>query len=148
MKLINIMKRKGSQVHTVQPEESVQSALSKLNRHNIGALLVVDGKRKIEGIISERDLMLHIGNTEEGLSKTSVRELMTPRERLIVATEDDELEYAMNIMTKNRVRHLPIIAEGQLSGILSIGDVVKSLLSDKKQENKMLHDYIVGRYPA
>ncbi len=148
MKVSHILQQKGKEVYSVMEERSLVEAVSLLMRHGVGALIVLDKDRKIRGIISERDILRHLDNTGGFLGKQSVQELMTPKEKLIVATEDDDLDYVMGIITKNRIRHLPIVQEGELQGIISIGDVIKCQLSDKQHENKMLQDYIVGRYPA
>jgi len=79
----------------------------------------------------------------------AVREVMTPRERLIIARPDDDVEYVSNIFTDSHIRHLPIIdAQGKLAGMVSIGDVVKVMLSHKDHEIKYLKDYIESKYPV
>jgi len=73
---------------------------------------------------------------------------MTPRERVIIGRKTDDIQYVMTMMTTNRIRHLPILAEGKIIGLISIGDVVKALLDKSEYDKKMLEDYITGKYPG
>ncbi len=148
MKIRDVLEAKGRTVHTVRPDRSAREALVLMNRHRIGCLVVVDGDGNIQGIVSERDILRQVSKSGNGLDNEMVKRLMTARKDTIIATEDDELDYAMRVMTENRIRHLPIAEGKHLTGILSIGDLVKCMLSEIKHENKMLQDYITGRYPG
>ncbi len=149
MKVSDVLQQKERMLHTVTEDKSIAEAVSLLIRYRIGALLVCNEEEEIRGILSERDIMRHLDRSGGVLGKYSVRELMTPKSKLIVAAEDDDLDYVMRIMTENRVRHLPIIHEnGQLIGLISIGDVIKCQLSSEQYENKMLQNYITGYYPG
>ncbi len=148
MKVSDVLKHKGKDVYTIGDECSISEAIDWLQRYRVGALVVLDDRDNIKGIISERDILKHLSLTGGELKKSTVRDVMTPGEKLIVGTENDDLDYVMSMMTTNRIRHLPIIGEGKLRGILSIGDVVNTRLSSKEHENKMLQDYITGQYPA
>ncbi len=148
MKVSDVLREKGRKVYTVSADAPLAEALSRMTRHHIGALVVTSPENPIEGVITERDLLRHLERSGGSLGQGLVRDLMTPRSRLVVATEEDDLEYAMSAMTSNRVRHLPIVGRDKLCGMLSIGDLVKSQLTDQQHENKMLQDYIAGQYPA
>jgi CBS domain-containing protein len=147
MRLRDILAEKGSNVFTIGGGRTVHEAVRALNEHRVGALVVTGQDERVEGIVSERDV-LHAaagtwdasGEPRERLRDRRVSELMT--RDVIVATPDDDLDYAMGIMTQNRVRHLPIVAEGRLAGIVSIGDVVRAHLRQSAYENKMMRDYI------
>ena len=147
MRLRDILAEKGSDVFTIGGERTVHEAVHALNRHRVGALVVTGPGGRVEGIVSERDV-LHAaagtwddaGEPRERLRDRPVSELMTSE--VIVATLDDDLDYAMGIMTQNRIRHLPVVFEGRLAGIVSIGDVVRAHLRQSAYENKMMRDYI------
>jgi len=147
MRLRDILAEKGSDVFTIGGERTVHEAVRELNRHRVGALVVTGPDGRVDGIVSERDV-LHAaagtwddaGEPRERLRDRPVSELMTTA--VIVATLDDDLDYAMGIMTQNRIRHLPVVAEGRLAGIVSIGDVVRAHLRQSAYENKMMRDYI------
>lgn len=144
----DVLTEKGHAVRTVNPEQTVKEALETMNQERIGCLLVANPDRTPLGILSERDILRHVRQSGGVLASCTVREIMTPREKMIVATEADELDYAMRVMTENRIRHLPVVGEGKLLGVLSIGDLIKCQLSDTAHKNKMLRDYIAGRYPC
>ena len=141
MRIRDILERKGHEVITITPDLTVADAVERLVDHDIGALVVEDGG-DVVGIISERDV-LRLGNHDPHLwQERQVRELMT--QELLVAVRDDDLDYVMEIMTENRVRHLPIVEDGELHGIVSIGDVVNASRRDVKAENRYLRRYIQG----
>ena len=144
----DVLALKGSAVHSLPPEASLMEALERMNRHRIGCFMVIDSDGAPQGILSERDILRHVAENPAGPVSGTVRENMTPRAQLIVATEEDDLDYAMRVMTENRVRHLPVVGQGHVVGVVSIGDLLKSQLTDKEHENKMLQDYIIGRYPV
>lgn len=149
MKVAEILAQKSTQVYTINPHSLVVEALQLLDAKHIGALLVLDEEQKIQGIISERDILHMFADAKRSAQTTHVQDIMTPATRLIVGDKNDEVEYVMNIMTNNRVRHLPIIDEnGKLVGLISIGDVIKVLLKGAEYEKKLLLDYIQGKYPA
>lgn len=147
MRIRDILRDKGSDVFTVGGDRTIHEAVRELNRHRVGALVVTGPAGAVEGIVSERDI-LHAaaatwdddGESRERLRDRRVAELMTTD--VIVATPDDDLDYAMGIMTQNRIRHLPIVADGRLAGVVSIGDVVRAHLQQSAYENKMMRDYI------
>ncbi|MBI2166971.1 MAG: CBS domain-containing protein [Candidatus Omnitrophica bacterium] len=143
MKLKDILKIKGSKVWTIREDQTVQEALHTLANQNIGALLVLDKSQRIVGIISERDIVRGACYNAKGVGEERVSELMTTN--VIIGSPEDEVSYLMGVMTQNRVRHIPVVAEGKLEGIVSIGDVVKSQLEAQEYEIHYLKEYIYGR---
>ncbi len=146
MKVRDILKDKGTEVATIQEEKTLYDAVKILVEKNIGSLLVLDQKGAVAGIITERDILRECDRRFQSLNQTKVKEVMT--KNLIVASPDDDLDYVENIMTKNRIRHLPIIANQKLEGIISIGDLVNVLRRECHVENRYLKDYISGKYPG
>jgi CBS domain-containing protein len=143
MQIRDILEQKGGDVYTVLPTATVLDVLRMLNEKHIGALVVVNKSGKIEGIVSERDILHHL----EGYAMDRpVKEIMTPMQKLIIGHLDDSIEYAMTMFTKSKIRHLPIIEGDKLVGMVSIGDAVKSQLSNVEFEKKALMDYITGSY--
>jgi CBS domain-containing protein len=123
MKVRNILATKGGRVVTVAPDEPVRRAVALLVEHRIGALIVTDADGRLVGILSERDVM-HAAATDEGVFGRPVGDIMT-REVIVGMPQDDVLAVAHTMLEK-RFRHLPIVEEGQLIGIISIGDVLKT----------------------
>lgn len=141
----DILKEKGPVVHTINITERLKDAVKIFNEKRIGALIVVDDNEEIQGIVTERDILRKLGKTEGEIKDMSVKLVMTPKERLIVGTLDDTIEYLMKVMTANQIRHIPIVGgktNTRLKGIISIGDVVKTMISGLNHENKLLKDYI------
>jgi CBS domain-containing protein len=146
MTLGDILKVKGSTVYTICPDASVEEATQELTRHNIGALVVCDrdleaGERLL-GIISERDVTRACASGKGTLAAIKVADVMTAE--LHTGTPLDSVEATMGLMTKSRVRHLPVLSGGRLVGIVSIGDVVKSQLEQLALENQFMKHYITG----
>ncbi len=142
MKLKDILKVKGSKVWTVKANQSVREALRILVSQKIGALLVLDDKEGIIGIISERDIVRGCYERSKELDNMPVSQLMT--KDVIIGSLEDETSYIMGVMTQKRVRHIPVVSAGKLEGIVSIGDVVKSEIEDSKYEIHYLKEYICG----
>jgi CBS domain-containing protein len=140
MKIRDIIARKGPAVVTVPPSTSVQQAMTELVRHNIGAVIVYDGA--IRGILSERDLLRAAAQDVRRLETARVDELMT--RDVITASPEAEIRQVMQLMSERRFRHLPIVENGQLAGIISIGDVVNAMRETAENENRFLHAYIHG----
>lgn len=141
MKVREILRRKGHEVVTVDPGATLLAAMRRLVEHDIGSLVVIDDG-EVTGIVTERDV-LRLGAEDPGLLEaTSVGDAMTAD--LIIATPDDDIHYCMEVMTRNRVRHLPIMEGHDLKGIVSIGDLVNNLRKHAEAENRHLKDYIRG----
>ena len=140
MKVREILDAKGRSVATIRPEAAVTTALDRLVRERIGALVVSEHGRRVAGVLSERDLVRALA--AEGAALVAggrrVAELMT-REVVTCAPEDD-VGRVMAEMTRRRVRHLPVVEGGGLAGIVSIGDVVKSRLGEAEGEAATLRD--------
>ncbi|WP_455381080.1 CBS domain-containing protein [Salinispira pacifica] len=143
MQIRDILEQKGSDVYTVLPTTTVLEVVRTLNEKHIGALVVSNKSGKIEGIVSERDILRHL---ESCKMEMPVSDVMTPMNKLIIGHLDDTIEYAMTMFTKNKIRHLPIIEGDRLVGMISIGDAVASQLSNVEFEKKALMDYITGSY--
>lgn len=142
MKVKDLLQKKGSDIITIEPDRTVREAIQKLVDNRIGALLVME-KSEIEGIITERDILREAARAER-LGQRTVREAMTAD--LIVGVPEDEIDYVMGVMTRNKIRHLPIVEGRELKGILSIGDLVWSCLTEAEYENRHLKEYIAGEY--
>jgi len=140
MKIRDLLRTKGPAVITIAPEIPIQEAMRVLVNHRIGALVVFDGK--LRGIITERDLLRWGAEDIQRLANSRVRDLMTVE--VITASPDAEIEEVMDIMVESRIRHLPLMEDGVLCGIISIGDVVNALRQSVEVENRYLHAYIEG----
>jgi CBS domain-containing protein len=141
MRIRDILRSKGHDVITVSPDQTVLTAIRVLVEHRIGAL-VVRTADDIVGIISERDVLNLAAGDPAKLASIPVSEAMTAN--VIVALPEDDLDYVMNIMTQNRIRHLPIMDDEGLAGMVSIGDVVNAVRRSVETENRHLKDYIQG----
>ncbi|MCI0436559.1 MAG: CBS domain-containing protein [Gemmatimonadetes bacterium] len=141
MNVSDILRNKGSGVTTIEPDRTVAMAIRLLVKHRIGAVVVVEHDT-ICGILSERDVLRLTDRDPSLLHTLTVAEAMT--RDLVIGEPGDDIGYVMEILTKNRVRHLPIVEEGRLAGILSIGDVVHALRSGLEAENRYLRDYVQG----
>ena len=134
-----MLRNKGAAVATITPETSVAGLLTELSVHNIGAMVVVspDG---LVGIVSERDVVRKLHEMGAELLRRPVSDIMTT----LVATcsPDDTLDSLSALMTKNRVRHVPVVVDGRLAGIVSIGDVVKTRMEELEREQQQLQAYI------
>ena len=143
MKVRDILEVKGSQVYSIQPDQTILDAVAILMQHRIGALLVRDATGTVCGLISERDVLRECLHRSAELGRIPIREAMT--KNLVVCVPDDGIDYAMGIVTKNRVRHLPIMDGDRVLGLISIGDLVKASLEETEYENRYLKEYIQGR---
>jgi CBS domain-containing protein len=139
MKVQEILSVKGDRVHTTAPDATLSSAIAKLVECNVGSLLVCDGDDMV-GIVSERDILRACAAHKRPLEELTVREHMSSK--LITGTPDDDVADVMGLMTARRIRHLPIVKDGQLAGMISIGDVVKAHHARLRMENHYLKSYI------
>lgn len=146
MKVKDILAEKGTHVVTVSEEATVYEALQTFAANRVGSLLVLDDKGGIVGIIGARDALMAVVRACDEIRSIKVKEIMT--KKIIIGDPDDDLDSVEVIMTENRIRHLPIIKDNKLAGIVSIGDVVKAQLKNIHVENRYLKDYIVGKYLA
>jgi len=141
MKIHEMLGRKGRTVHTVHRGETVSQAIRLLVNHGIGSLVVVEGDAVV-GIITERDVLRLADRAADALGQVRVEEAMT--RELVMATPEDDVGHVMEVMTRNRVRHLPVMEGTHLHGIISIGDVVNELRRDAEAENQHLKSYVQG----
>jgi CBS domain-containing protein len=141
----NILETKGSKVFNIGPKNTVYEAIEKMASKNIGALLVMDGDTVI-GIITERDYRNRVILKGRASKSTSVETIMSTG--LYCVSPSEKVETCMALMTDRKVRHLPVMEDDQLKGILSIGDLVKALITKQKVEIHDLRDYITGTYPG
>lgn len=146
-KVRDILKTKSIQgVLSISPSAPVTDAIHLLSEHDVGALLAVDDGMPV-GCISERDLIRTARKCSLAeLQRKTVADVMT--RDVIIGLPDDDVSYIASIMIRNKVRHLPIMHRREIVGLVSIGDVVYSQISDGAFENRMLHDYIEGKYPG
>lgn len=143
MKIFEVIKKKGNQVVTIDSGTTVADMLQILDEHNIGALIVSDdGGGTVVGIASERDVVRALHQRGVEVMQDTVRSIMTSE--VWTCTSEDELETLALSMTDHRVRHLPVVDEGKLVGIVSIGDVVKNRLDELQNERNDLFHYVQG----
>lgn len=138
--VLAVLKQKGYEVVTIAPHRSVSSLAAVLNTRRIGAAPVTDERGRLVGIVSERDIVRCIAEHGEAAMEMPVERLMTREVRTCLP--DDALIGLMEVMTLNRIRHLPVIHNGALLGIISIGDVVKQRLHEAQSELETLREYI------
>ncbi|HMA68251.1 MAG TPA: CBS domain-containing protein [Candidatus Mcinerneyibacterium sp.] len=147
MKIKEVLKNKGYKIFLIKPDDFLFEAVEKFSKKNVGALIVVNKNKELKGIISEKDVIKKIYNTKCQIKNIKIKDIMTGYKDMIIAHQRDSIEYAMDIMTKNKIRHLPILGKkNNLKGIISMGDIIYSLIKEKDHENKMLKDYINGIY--
>lgn len=137
-----LLKGKGSSVSTIRPGATIEQATTRLTEEGVGALVVSQDGEQIEGILSERDIVRGLATQGASLLAASVSEVMTKPVK--TCTRGDNVRDVMSQMTMSRFRHLPVVEDGKLCGIISIGDVVKSRLEELETETNVLRDYIVG----
>ena len=137
MNVGSILQRKGTEVATIAPGTSIKRAVGWLRAKNVGAL-VVTSNDAILGIISERHIVRAFSQYGEPVASMQVRDIMT--HGLITVSLEDDLTHIMHLMTRYRVRHMPVVRDGKLAGIISIGDVVKHRLDDLELEASALRD--------
>ena len=142
----DLLKSKAKQIWTILPEASVLDALKLMAEKEIGALMVVDKKNKVVGIMTERDYARKIALKGKKSLDTSVKEIMTPFDKMYTVKPDTSVDDCMVLMTGKHIRHVPIYDAGKFVGIISIGDVVKSTISQKDTLINQLSDYIGGKY--
>lgn len=140
MQVVQILNSKGRAVLSIAPEASVAEALSMLAEHDIGALLVRDSGGEVCGILSERDIVRALAGGNASCLGEPVRTLMSTD--LVCCQPDDSIDSVMALMTGRRVRHLPVMNEDRLLGLISIGDVVKHRMEEVQREAAAMREYI------
>jgi CBS domain-containing protein len=142
MQVDTILQSKGAAVFTVPARAPIADAVELLNKHRIGAVVVLGDNGAVAGILSERDIVRHLGDDPAGLLKRAVSEIMTTR--VITCERMTAIADLMEQMTRHRIRHIPIVEDGELVGIVSIGDVVKRKIEETEQEALALREYIAS----
>jgi len=135
-----ILESKGSKVHTIGPDASVHQALVLLAEKDIGALVVTDADGSIAGVLSERDYARKIALQGRLSHQTPVRDIMTTA--VISVAPDAQVEACMALMTGKHIRHLPVVVDDRLAGIITIGDVVKAIIDEQQHAITQLEGYI------
>jgi CBS domain-containing protein len=144
MNIGRILATKGSKVVTIQPDRSIREALALLAEHNIGSLVAVDARGELVGILSERDIVREAARREDIFTLT-VSALMTSD--LVTALPQDDLPSVAHTMTEKRMRHLPVVENGKLVGVVSIGDIVKAQRDEYEGEVDTLQTQILQMKP-
>jgi CBS domain-containing protein len=139
MRISDVLRSKGDQVVTVSPEITVRELVAVLAEHNIGAAVVATDPEHLQGIVSERDIVRGLSAGADVLEQ-SVESIMTSD--VHSCDPHDPVDSVMHLMTEQRVRHVPVVVEGKLTGIISIGDVVKSRIGELEFERDQLTSYV------
>jgi CBS domain-containing protein len=142
MRVRDILRIKSDNVVTISPEATVQRLLAVLAEHRIGAVVVSRTGTSVDGIVSERDVVRAIAARDAAVLTGPITAIYTAE--VYTATPDTQLEDLMRIMHEHRVRHVPVLADGTLCGIVSIGDVVRTRIEELEHEHAALTDYIMG----
>jgi CBS domain-containing protein len=142
----DILEAKDQAICSIHPRAMVFDALKLMGEMQIGAVMVLDETGAVRGILSERDYARKIPLQGKHSRETPVEEIMTTAERMHTVTPTNTLEDCMVLMTAKHVRHLPVFEASRFLGLISIGDVVKAIISDKQSLIDQLHDYIAGKF--
>jgi len=142
----DILADKDQRVCSIHPKATVFDALKLMSEMEIGAVMVLDETGAVRGILSERDYARKIRLQGKTSRETAVAEIMTPVEHMHTVKPTNTLEDCMVLMTAKHVRHLPVFEDSRFLGVISIGDVVKAIISEKQSLIDQLHDYISGKF--
>jgi CBS domain-containing protein len=142
-KIASILQTKGAQIYSVDPNATIFDAIALMAEKSVGALLVCDND-KLAGIISERDYARKVILQGKSSKETRVREIMT--QGVITVSPEHTIDDCMRIITEHRVRHLPVLDNHRLVGMISIGDLVRTIIAHQAETIDHLHAYIAGRY--
>ncbi|GAA4601826.1 CBS domain-containing protein [Actinoplanes octamycinicus] len=142
MRISDILRVKGNSVVTVEPEMSVEGLVNALAQHRIGAAVVSRDGAAVEGIVSERDVVRALAARGSAVLTEPVSSIQTTQVRTV--SPDARLEDVERLMTEHRFRHVPVVLNGRLAGVVSIGDVVKNRIDELETERTTLADYITG----
>ena len=145
MKTAELLARKATEIVCVSPAEPLIKCIDLMNERRIGSLLVMNDDETVAGLLSERDILRNRCEAGKKNCTMTAQDIMTPKEKLVTATAETRIDDVMAMMTQNKVRHLPVMAGDTLKGIISIGDVVKTLLDATIEENKNMKEYMFGR---
>lgn len=140
MTVRKILNLKGSDVVTISPEKRLLDAIALLTKHRIGALIVTVGNKEVVGVLSERDIVRLLSNKDANRFENTVASAMTAAVK--TCKPDDTIKHVMQVMTAGRFRHMPVVDNNRLVGVISIGDVVKLRLEEMERESEHLKEYI------
>jgi len=140
MRITDVLRGKGDLVVTITPEKTVRELLDVLAEHKVGALVVSSGAGQVSGIVSERDVVRHLQHAGAALLDSPIRSIMTAD--VHTCTPDTAVDDLMVMMTERRIRHVPVVVDGRMVGIVSIGDVVKHRIGELQTERDHLTAYI------
>lgn len=143
MKVEELLRSKGTHVVTVRPHDTIDALVHRFKLEKIGAVVVSSDGERIEGMISERDVVRGLAEQGNALLERHVSDEMT--RQVVTCAPDDSVKDVMRKMTQHRIRHLPVMERGKLAGLISIGDVVKNRLEDMEMEANVLRDYIIAK---
>jgi CBS domain-containing protein len=146
MRISDVLRRKGDDVVTIRRDATVAELLDLLVDRRIGAVVVSDADDRVDGIVSERDVIRHLRRATVPPLEEKVGAIMTTE--VAVCSPEDDTESLARTMTDRRVRHLPVVVDGRLAGIVSIGDIVKQRLDELQDERDQLVDYVQQGRPA
>ena len=141
-----LLKTKGRDVITIGPSATIVEAMKILMDNKISCLPVKNESGQLEGIVSDRDIFRAVYEDNDGFKQMRVKEIMSTN--LVIGVSDDDVKYIGGVMTSNRVRHIPIMENEKLVGLVSVGDIVKVQIESMEVENRYLRTYIDGNYPA
>lgn len=142
MRIADVLRSKGTAVATVTPTVTVGELLARLAEHNVGALVVVAEDGTVAGIVSERDVVRRLHEHGPVILEHPVADIMTSV--VATCTPEDSVDQLSEVMTRRRIRHVPVLVDGRLGGIVSIGDVVKSRMDELELNREQLEAYISG----
>ena len=140
VKISTILDNKGSVVHSISPENTLKQMADKMLAKKIGSLLVTDKDGTLVGIISERDFLTIVGEHTKDWEDITVSDVMT--KEVVTATPEDTLEQVMSVMTEHHIRHIPVMGNDKIVGVLALGDIINALLDKSLFQNKLLKRYI------
>jgi CBS domain-containing protein len=140
MNVASILKGKGANIITASPDDFVSDIAGLLAKKRIGAVLIVDDQDHLAGVVSERDIVRGLAASGNGCLQQKASELMTAN--VITCEPSDTINDVMSLMTAKRIRHLPVLTDGALTGFISIGDVVKNRMDEVEREAAAMRDYI------
>ena len=143
MLVANLLEQKGTMVATIASNATIGAVVAELTRHRVGALVVSPDGNQIDGIVSERDIVLQLSELHTDLLAQPVSMIMSIAVRTCSPT--DNVGSIMSLMTEQRIRHVPVVDDGRLCGIISIGDVVKSRIGELEKDRNELMEYITAR---
>jgi CBS domain-containing protein len=143
MQAEHILRRKGRNTVTIAPDATLEDAADTLSSHNIGALVVTDDGRVV-GVFSERDLVRQISERGPAALRLSVDSVLEDGAEVPTCTPDDDVKDLMAFVTRERVRHLPVLEDGALNGIISVGDLLKHRLEEMETEKQVLRERLMG----